>query len=133
VKRAYLVTSGTYSDYHVHQIFSHKRAAERFRDKINGGTYSSGARVETFRVRDQEWVPTTWLGRTSIVSTETGDVLETADRTGLDKDGDYTGKSTTTTRRLIRKVEVYTHGDATRVPQAHSDAVAKLRAEVLGL
>lgn len=135
MKRAYLVTSGAYSDYAVHQVFSHKRAAERFRDRINNGKSSSydAARVETFRVRDREWEPTQWMGRTTVVSSVDGEVLETSERSHLDPDGSYTGKSQTTARKLVGKWEIYTHGDGERVPQAHSDAVAAKRAEVLGL
>ncbi|OSC76513.1 hypothetical protein B5180_01790 [Streptomyces sp. BF-3] len=125
----YAVSRGSYSDYRVVQIFGDEESAKEFAGKIYDGN------VEAYTLCGPDFKMPRWSGRTTIVS-HTGDVIETGERSENNEDGSYEGQVQTRVsggRLPLEPYEVYTHGEAERVPQAHADAVAKLRAEVMGL
>jgi len=131
----YVVTRGEYSDYRIVQIFSDEGDAKKFADTLNAGDPYAHADVEDYTLRGAGYVMSRWAARTTVVS-HMGVVLEVMEQTSTDECGDYEGKAATTVsggRTALEPSEVRTHGDALRVPQAHSDAVAKLRAELMGL
>lgn len=131
----HVVTTGDYSDYRISGLFENKATAERIRDQLNADSPYAHADVEEFQLNGPDFVAGRSMTLWTYVS-GTGDVYSTDERSDLDILGACTGKCTT---QLVRprtapdSYTVHTHGDAHRVPQAHADAVAKLRAELMGL
>lgn len=131
----YAVSHGTYSDYRIVQIFGDEDSAKKFADAMNAGDSYADADVEEYTLRGPDFRMPRWAGQTTVVD-HAGEIMKTEGRTHTDEDGSYEGKVLTRVtggRMALEPYEVYTHGEAARVPQAHSDAVAKLRAELMGL
>ncbi|MFB8071114.1 hypothetical protein [Streptomyces californicus] len=125
----YVVSSGSYSDYRIVQIFGDEESAEAFAAKIYDGD------VTAHTLRGPDFKMPRWSGRTTVISA-TGDIVEAKERSENDESGFYEGQVLSRVAGGVLPLEpyeVHTHGEAARVPQAHADAVAKLRAEVLGL
>jgi len=131
--KAYVVTSGSYSDYQIHKVFGSKAAAERCVAILQREQSYSDAEIEEYDLCGDDWKPGKFMSRTSYVNLQ-GAVTGEEQRVSSDVRDEYKGRSTS---RVDEHAEwsrrVYTYGDAERVPQAHADAVAKLRAELMGL
>lgn len=131
--KAYVVVSGSYSDYQIHKIFGSKPAAEKLVTPMQREQSYSDAEIEEHDLCGDDWKPGMFMGRTSYVNLQ-GEVTGEEQRTSSDVRDEYKGRSTSRVDEHAKwSRRVYTYGDAERVPQAHADAVAKLRAELMGL
>lgn len=131
----YAVSQGSYSDYGIVQMFGDELSAQNFADQINADRPYAEARVETYVLRGPDFKMPRWAGWTTEIN-HRGEITKKEERSHLDEDGSYDGKVQTHVRggvQALESYEVYTHGEAARVPRAHADAVAKLRAELMGL
>ncbi|MFJ6636583.1 hypothetical protein ACIQMR_35245 [Streptomyces sp. NPDC091376] len=131
----YIVTRGEYSDFRNVQVFSDEDAAKKYADLINASDPYAHAGVEGYELRDTDCTMPMWAAKSTTIS-HAGAVLKSVEETTADECGDYAGKATTRVeggRMALEPAVIRTYGDASRVPQAHSDAVAKYRAEVMGL
>jgi hypothetical protein len=117
------------------QVFSDEAAAHRLKDRLNTDPYAH-ADVDEYVLQGADYELGHTMIRVSKVSRLSGDVTAEEDRVYTDECGGDEGRVTTRITggsMPLEPFEVRTCGDAKKVPQAHSDAVAKKRAEVLGL
>ena len=66
----YVVTSGSYSDYHIEQVFLNKEKAEEYIEKFNKATVYDEARLEEYETFDEnkaEAVDYIWIRATKIL------------------------------------------------------------------
>lgn len=135
----YLVTVGEYSDYRVLASFGTDRAAaEDFVNDHNARSDWSKATIEAKPVRPAGWRGEAVARAYTWVDSETGDVGEWGSPYSETTEY-YDAPTRPTVSRYERRkgprtgVVVSTFGRPEHVKQAHSDAVAKLRAEIIGL
>ncbi|MET9425624.1 hypothetical protein ABZY06_33805 [Streptomyces sp. NPDC006540] len=131
---AYVVTQGSYSDYRIVKVFSDEGAANRLAESLNRqGGYGDDAEVEVHEMGDADWSPGQYMMREAHLAIISGDVLDRFERTRIDVTGEYAGHTNSDVQLRMGYWRVWTSGDAERVPQAHADAVARKRAEIIGL
>lgn len=131
----YVVTTGHYSDYTIVQVFADEPSADKYAELLNAQSPYTHADVGAYTLRGPDFQMPYWAGHTTTIN-HSGEITKFEQRSHPDEAGSHLNEAKTrvTGGRLpLEPHEVYTQGDATRVPQAHSDAVAKLRAEVMGL
>ncbi|WP_069752946.1 hypothetical protein [Streptomyces sp. EN16] len=131
----YVVTRGEYSDYGIVQVFGDQESAKAYSDRLNAADPYAYSGVEEYPVRGPDFQMPMWSAQVTTIN-HVGVISGTANDSHTDEAGDNVGRCETrvTGGRLpLEPTTVRTHGDATRVPQAHSDTVAKLRAELMGL
>lgn len=131
----YVVTRGEYSDYRIVQVFGDEESAKAYSDKLNVADPYAHADVEEFPVRGSDFQMPMWAAQVTTINHE-GGTSGTANDSHMDEAGDNVGRCETRVtggRMSLGATTVRTHGDATRVPAAHADAVAKVRAELMGL
>lgn len=131
----FIVTQGSYSDYRIRALFEDEESAQAYADSLSRRSkyLSDEVAVEYWDVMAPGSLPTILEFRNTVIDTVTGDVVSTETSTLDAYDEEDRGKAETSVRRDFKEVFVRTHGDSSRVPQTHSDAVAKLRAEIIGL
>lgn len=120
-----------YGDYVLAQVFTTRPAADALADLLNS-VDDAFATVAVYPKRDDSFVLSWWLELTTVVHSD-GTCDETQERRHPDAVAHHVG--------VIREDvsvtapgawTVITHGDASLVPQAHADAIAKLLAEADG-
>lgn len=131
--KIFIVTEGAYSDYRILQVFIDEDAANRFAARVNNGEdrYDS-AYVEAYELRDAGWDPIQYEFRRSEVD-YCGDSQLIYRTDGIDTEDEYGGRVSTKTHRSAVGWTITTSGPADAVPQAHSDAVARKRADIMGI
>lgn len=135
MSKVYVVTTGWYSDYTIREVFSDEATARKLVDALNAESAYARAEVEEYDVLSAEFQPLRVEFRCTDVS-PSGEVSEPYISSKVETRDTFKGRANTTVsepNRMSRSWRVGTNGPADVVPQAHSDAVAKLRAELMGL
>ncbi|MFE5828721.1 hypothetical protein ACFQ8W_00370 [Streptomyces sp. NPDC056508] len=135
MSKVYIVTKGSYSDYRICQVFADRATADAFREQLAAANCYADADVEEYELRESGFTLTHSAGKVTKVGRD-GAATLVHEWSFTDEDGEYedqVSSSVAGSGTFLDPYEVFTRGDARKVPQAHSDAVAKLRAEVMGL
>ena len=134
-KSVHLVTTGAYSDYTVRAAFLEEAAAQAYADSLNRrARYGSDeAQVETYPLLPAGAMPVVFEIRETGINAADGSIVDEVSNTYSPMDDESRGQSHTTRARDMIEIRLRTQGDAACVPQAHSDAVAQARAEIIGL
>lgn len=134
--KVYVVTTGSYSDYRICQVFNDEELAKKFADALDAADGYSDSNVEEYELRGTGFALPFSAVRVTRVSHDGTSATTIHDSMDADECGSDVGRAVTRVTGgglPLESFEVRTYGDALKVPQAHSDAVAKLRSERMGL
>ncbi|MYW28217.1 hypothetical protein [Streptomyces sp. SID2119] len=135
---AYVVTAGEYSDYRIKGVFFDEDSARRYADSLS----DSDVEVEAYPARGPEFVAGRDIHIGTRVDAKTGEILREYSsanaRDAKEQDGQCATHIYSSSRNYGEVLEytVSTTADVTqeeRARKSHSERVAKLRAEVMGL
>lgn len=125
----FLVSTGWYEDYTILDVFDSRPAAEKYLTQLGSDDHPEVSRMT---VRSAGYEIPMWMGRCTKLHPLSGQVVGSVpDRTHPQPDPRMREtNSQTWTRKGVW--EVYTNGDATKVPEVHAEAVAAKQAEIQG-
>lgn len=125
----YAVHLNAYGDFRLAQIFTTRRDADAFTSLLNEADDDAFATVVVYPKRDGAFALPWWMMRTTVVHSD-GTRDETREQWRPDAVAQYVQSAYTEVSRTASGTWVVTtHGDASLVPQAHADAIAKAEAD----
>ena len=131
--KIYAVSTGEYSDFSYWEVFDEEIVAQKWADVLNKESDHNYAEVHELKVRRRDWARTT-VHRLVTAILPNGDVLRSEE--GSSVAADPVGGIDNSVSNWGERVSILTRCDGADLEKArkiHSDTVAKVRAERMGL